>query len=283
VTDDATAQRIKEQQTKHWNSVAEGWSSWLTWTEREFAPLTDWFVERAGWAPGARVLDVACGAGYPALAAAARVRPGGSVVASDIAPEMMAVTSSAAAAAGLDNIECRTMDAEALAIDDASIDAVTNAYGLMFCPDPRRAIGEAHRVLKPGGRIAVVTWDELSRSSFFHVILPVGAKHLSLAPPAPGAPEPFRFAVPGEVELLLRDAGFVDVRVESRPMWLAFESVAQYCQIFTDVAWKARIAALSEPQLTAFRDDVADAVQPHVAGSELRLVATSLCASGRKI
>jgi SAM-dependent methyltransferase len=284
VTDAATAQRIKEQQTKHWNTVAEGWSAWLTWTERQFAPLTDWFVERAGWAPGARVLDVACGAGYPALAAARRVRPGGSVVASDIAPEMIAVTSSAAAAAGLDNVECRTMDAEALAIDDASIDAVTNAYGLMFCPDPSRAIREAHRVLKPGGRIAVVTWDELSRSPFFNVILPVGAKHLSLAPPAaPGAPGPFRFSLPGEMELLLRDAGFVDLQVESRPMSLAFESVAQYCQIFTDVAWKARIAALSPPQLKAFLDDVADAVQPHMAGSEVRLVATSLCASGRKV
>jgi enediyne biosynthesis protein CalE5 len=159
---------------------------------------------------------------------------------------------------------------------------VTNAYGLMFCPDPGRAISEAHRVLKPGGRIAVVTWDELCRNPFFNVILPVGAKHLSLAPPAPGAPGPFRFSVPGELELLLRDAGFVDVRVESRPMSLAFESVAQYCQIFTDVAWKARIAALAEPQLQAFRDDVTRAVQPHMAGGELRLVATSLCASGRR-
>jgi SAM-dependent methyltransferase len=283
VTDAAAAQRIKEQQTKHWNSVAAGWAAWLAWTEREFAPLTDWFVERAGWAPGARVLDVACGAGYPALAAAAVVGPGGTVVASDISPDMIAVTAAAAMAAGLENIECRTMDAEQLAIDDASVDAVTNAYGLMFCPDPVRAIREAHRALKAGGCIAIATWDELSKSPFFNVIFAVGAKHLSLSPPAPGVPGPFRFSVPGEMESLLQNAGFVDVRVESRPMSLAFESAAQYCQIFMDVAWKARIAALAEPQLKAFRDDVARAVQPHMAGGELRLVATSLCASGRKI
>lgn len=283
MTDTTTARQFKEQQTRHWNAVAGGWAAWLAWTEREFSPLTNWFVERAGWAPGVRVLDVACGAGYPALAAAAIVGPGGTVVASDISPDMVAVTSAAAAAAGLENIECRTMDAEQLAIDDASVDAVTNAYGLMFCPDPGRAIREAHRVLKAGGRIAIVTWDELSKSPFFNVIFPVGAKHLSLTPPAAGGPGPFRFSAPGEVESLLREAGFVDVRVESRPMSLAFESVAQYCQIFMDVAWKTRIDALAEPQLKAFRDDVACAVRPHMSGSALRLVATSLCASGRKI
>ena len=283
MTDTPAVQQFKEQQTRHWNSVAGGWAAWLAWTEREFAPLTEWFAERAGWAPGARILDVASGSGYPALAAAARVRPGGTVVASDISPDMLAVTSAAAAAAGLENLEYRTMDAEALTIDDASVDAVTNAYGLMFCPDPGRAIREAHRVLKPGGRIALVAWDQLSKSPFFNVIFPVGGKHLSLTPSAPGVPGPFRFSTPGELESLLRDAGFVDVRVESRPISLAFESAAHYGRIFMDVAWKARIDALAEPQLEAFRDDVAAAVQPQMAGGALRLVATSLCASGRTI
>jgi len=282
VTDAAIAQSFKDQQTKHWNAVAGGWAAWLAWTEREFAPLTAWFAERAGWTPGARVLDVACGAGYPALAAAARVRPGGTVVASDISPDMVAATSAAAAAAGLDNIECRTMDAEQLAIEDASVDAVTSAYGLMFCPDPGRAIRDACRVLTSGGRIAIVTWDELAKSSFFNVIFPVGAKHLSLAPPPPGASGPFRFSAPGELESLLRDAGFVDVRVESRSMPVTFESVAHYSQIFMDVAWKTRIAALAPPQLQAFRNDVARAVEPYVSDGAVRLVATSLCASGRK-
>ena len=53
---------------------------------------------------------------------------------------------------GLDNIQFVEMDAEQLTFDDASFDAVTNAYGLMFCPDLPRAIGEARRVLRPGGR-----------------------------------------------------------------------------------------------------------------------------------
>ena len=52
---------------------------------------------------------------------------------------------------GLDNIEFLEMDAEELTFQDASFDAVTNAYGLMFCPDLPRALSEARRVLKPGG------------------------------------------------------------------------------------------------------------------------------------
>ena len=162
---------VKDRQRKHWNAVAGGWAAWFDWTNRNFRPVADWFRDVADWKPGARILDVGCGSGFPALAAAASVRPGGSVVATDISPEMLAVASSRANADGLDNIEFVEMDAEQLKFDDAEFDAVTNAYGLMFCPDVPRAFREAHRVLRPGGRFALVTWDDPSQSPFFSVML----------------------------------------------------------------------------------------------------------------
>ena len=282
MTDTVAVQRIKEQQTRHWNAVAGGWAAWLAWTERSFLSVTECVADRAGWAPGVRVLDLACGAGYPALAAAVRVSPGGKVIASDLAPEMTEVAAAAAAAAGITNIEFRTMDAEQLEIEDASVDSVTNVYGLMFCPDPLRAVREAHRVLRPGGRIAIVTWDERSKSSFFSVITPVAAKHLSLAEPAPGVPGPFRFSSPAELDSMMRTVGFEDVRVESRSMPLELDSADQYCQMFGDVAWKSRIDALDAARLRAFRDDVRRAVDPFVENGRVRLTAASLCTSGRK-
>jgi ubiquinone/menaquinone biosynthesis C-methylase UbiE len=275
---------VKDQQKKHWNAVADGWAAWFDWTEQNFSAVTDWFRDAADWKPGGRILDVGCGSGFPALAAAASIRPGGSVVATDISPEMLAVASSRANADGLDNIEFVEMDAEQLKFDDAEFDAVTNAYGLMFCPDVPRAFREAHRVLRPGGRFALVTWDDPSQSPFFSVITPVAVPFLSLQPPDLAAPGPFRLSSPSQLELLLSEAGFSDVRVESVAMTLELASAAEYLQIFSDVAWKARVASLSDPDLARFREAVAEAARPYVdeVSGRLRLVATSLCASGRR-
>ena len=275
---------IKDQQKKHWNAVADGWAAWFDWTEQNFSAVTDWFRDAADWKPGVRILDVGCGSGFPALAAAASIRPGGSVVATDISPAMVAVASSRANADGLDNIEFVEMDAEQLKFDDAEFDAVTNAYGLMFCPDLPRAFREANRVLRPGGRFALVTWGDPSKSPFFSVITPVAVPFLSLQPPDPAAPGPFRLSSPSQLELLLREAGFSDVRVESVAMTLELASAAEYLQIFRDVAWKARVASLSDADVARFREAVAEAARPYVdeVSGRLRLVATSLCASGRR-
>ena len=273
---------VKEQQKKHWNAVAGGWGMWLDWTSRNFQPIADWLGNAAHWQPGARVLDVACGSGFPALAAAAAVRPGGTVVATDISPEMLAVAASRAKRDALDNIEFVEMDAEHLRFSDGEFDAVTNAYGLMFSPDLPRAIAEARRVLRSGGRFSAVTWDEPSQNPFFSVITPVAAPFLSIQPPAAGAPGPFRLSSATQLESLLREAGFSDIRVDRVPMTLELASADEYLQVFSDVAWKAKVAALSDRDLARLREAIAEAVQPHIVGGRVHLVASSLCAAGSR-
>jgi SAM-dependent methyltransferase len=278
---DASTVIVKERQKKHWDVAASGWAAWLDWIERNWKPLTIWFRETAQWQAGARLLDIACGVGYPALAAAADV-PGGTVTATDLSPRMVAFAAERAKARGLDNVEFIEMDAEALRFANRSFDAVTNAYGLMFCPDPAVALAEVHRVLKPGGRVALVTWGELASSPWFNVIVPVAAAHLSLPPVDPADPGPFRLASIGKLESLLRGAGFSSVRAENFPMTFECESVDQYCQIFSDLAWKARLGALSDEALGRYRDAVAGNASPFMEGGRLRLIATSVCASGVK-
>jgi SAM-dependent methyltransferase len=273
---------VKEAQLKHWDAVADGWAAWRDWTERNFQPLTGWFREAAGWRPGARALDVAGGPGYPALAAARLVRPGGRVIATDLSPAMVDATAQGAAAAGLDNVTCRVMDAEQLALDDEAVDAVTNAYGLMFCPEPPRALREAYRVLAPGGRVAVATWAEPSASPFFTIITGIAAPRLGLQPPDADAPGPFRLSSPDALASTLRDAGFAGVRVSRLPMTFELASADEYVQVFADVAWKARVDALTPADRTGFREAVADAVRPHVIDGRLRLGTSTLCASGEK-
>jgi hypothetical protein len=100
--------------------------------------------------------------------------------------------------------------------------------------------------------------------------------------PVAGAPGPFNLSEAPVLESMLRASGFSDVRVESRSATFELASVAEYLQIFSDVAWKHRIAALAESERRRLEEALTRAVQPFVQERGLRLPATSLCASGLK-
>jgi SAM-dependent methyltransferase len=112
--------------------------------------------DAARLAQGQRVLDVACGTGVVARAAAGRVGPQGHVTGSDISEIMLAV-----ARRTNPTIEWRQCPAEQLAFGDRTFDAVTCQFGLMFFTDRAQAVQEMARVLRPGGRLAVAVWDSL--------------------------------------------------------------------------------------------------------------------------
>ncbi len=135
----------KATMKSQWDAVAPGWDRWFEWYERNFAPSIAFCCDATQLQPGSFVLDVACGTGQPAVAAARRVRPGGRVIATDISPEMLDVARRRAAQAGLANLEFREMDGEHLDFPDETFDAVTCAYALMFYPDvdPRDRRGAA--------------------------------------------------------------------------------------------------------------------------------------------
>ncbi|HSI04941.1 MAG: class I SAM-dependent methyltransferase [Myxococcota bacterium] len=101
-----------------------------------------------------RVLDVGCGTGVVALAAA---RTGARITGLDLTPELIAHAKQNAAIAGAE-AEWLVGDAEALPFEDGSFDAVVSQFGHMFAPRPDVALKEMLRVLKPGGTIAFATW-----------------------------------------------------------------------------------------------------------------------------
>src|SRR5205823_13488946 len=124
----------------------------------------------AGVGPGARVLDVAPGAGGQTLAAARRVGPDGQVLATDISPAILEYAAAAAREAGLANVETRELDGESLAsVEDESIDAVISRLGLIYFPDQQGALAEMRRALRPGGRVAAVAWSTPANARFFPV------------------------------------------------------------------------------------------------------------------
>ena len=133
-------------------------------------------LELATLAPGERVLDVACGTGLVTFAAAQAIGPEGRALGVDISGHMIGGARRRAQERKAANVNFLRMDAEALELPDASFDVVLCALGLMYVPDPERALREMRRVLRPGGRIVVAVWGERSRCGWSPVFPIVDAE-----------------------------------------------------------------------------------------------------------
>lgn len=157
--------------------------------------------------PGQRVLDVACGTGVVAREAVRRVGPKGQVVGLDNNPGMLAVARRSAP-----GVEFRPGDASSLPFPDGHFDAVTCSFGLMYFPDQAKALGEACRVLKPGGRFAATVWDVLEHQKVESALVAVLAKRFGEAA-ASEFRHPMSMGDPVKLKALLAKAGMPDATI----------------------------------------------------------------------
>ena len=103
--------------------------------------------------PGDAVLDIGCGAGVDSLVAAQLVGPGGRVVGIDVTSAMLEQARAHLARLGWPQVSFQVADAEALPFPDNDFDAVISNGVFNLTLDKAKALQEAHRVLKPGGRL----------------------------------------------------------------------------------------------------------------------------------
>jgi SAM-dependent methyltransferase len=195
---------------------AARWDAHVAAYEAVFEGLTDAFAARALDAleplAGAALLDLAAGAGGAALQAAAR---GARVMALDAAPAMVARIRQRARAAGIDTITVDCADGTApLPIPDASVDAALSCFGVVLFPDPAPAIAELARVLRPGGRLAVVTWTEPDRYELAVRLRAAVVACRGAPPPMGELPAQLRYTDPAALAALVKDGGFGTVRIE---------------------------------------------------------------------
>jgi SAM-dependent methyltransferase len=209
VTFDAAA--YKATTREQWQAAADAWDRWGSTLESWLGPATAVMLDLARVGEGARVLDVAAGTGGQTIAAARRVGSAGRVLATDVAPAILALAERNAQAAGLTNVAIREMDGEDLAVDPGVYDAVISRVGLIYFPDRARALSGMRRALRSGGRLAAIVYSTPDANRFFSTPVAVIRQRAGLAPPPPGAPGPFCLGAPGAAEEALIGAGFTDV------------------------------------------------------------------------
>src|SRR5436190_2151035 len=168
-----------------------------------------------------RVLDVACGSGNAAIAAARRFAE---VVGVDYVPALLAHARERAAAEGLE-AEFVEGDAQALPFDDGSFDVVISTFGAMFAPDQEKTASELLRVCRSGGKIGMANWPP--RGVVGGTVFKITAEH---APPPPGIQPPVLWGTEERLRELFGDGvseltvnqAFWNFRYESPEAWLEF-------------------------------------------------------------
>ena len=179
-----------------WSSSAPFWEKHREIIRQMFAPVAQALITEGQIGSGHAVLDIATGPGEPALTLAAVVGPQGKVFGIDPIPEMVAAARRAADHIGFRNTQFSVAFADHLPFPADTFDAVVSRFGVMFFPSPVDAVREM-----------LAVWD-FAEHNPFHASLQQVIDHYVDSPPlAPDAPDAFRFARPGKLRDVLREAG----------------------------------------------------------------------------
>jgi ubiquinone/menaquinone biosynthesis C-methylase UbiE len=217
-----------EQATEWDGADGEYWATYHREYERLLGVFDTILVEAGDVGTDDRVLDVGCGTGATTRALAARAVHG-SVLGLDLSGAMLSVAREAARREGLSNVEFVQGDAQVYPFDASSFDVVVSRMGCMFFGDPAQAFANVRRALRPGGRIALIVWQEVAANQWITAIdtaLGEASSEDDADAPTDYAPGPFSLADPALCASLLEGAGFDDVSVEALRIPLAFGTVA---------------------------------------------------------
>lgn len=278
------ASEIRRTNNAVWNTMATGWDERHAYLEQTARPVTEAMLDEISPRPGETILDLAAGTGLVGLAATERVRPGGHVIIGDFAESMVDVARRYAAEMGVENVDCRVLDAEQLDLDDESVDAVLCRWGYMLMPDPAAALSETHRVLRPGGRLCCAVFAGPDDNPW--AALPMRALlELDLVePPPPGAPGILALADHERLRQLLTGAGFGDVRLTTMPFSFRLEDIDDYWDFLRGSAGAIALVLerLGDEDRTAARLRLEDVVEPFSTDDGILLPATAVIASAAR-
>ncbi|MGH2992935.1 MAG: class I SAM-dependent methyltransferase [Solirubrobacterales bacterium] len=230
---------MAEQESVDLDAVKQGQQQ--MWSQGDFAVIAttmqiigENLCETVGVLPGERVLDVACGSGNTAIAAARRFAD---VTGVDYVPALLDRARERAAAERLE-IEFVEGDAEALPVDEGTFDCVLSTFGAMFAPDQERAAGELLRVCGPGGRIGMANWTP---GGFVGQMFKTTMSHVAPDGPPPGVKPPPLWGTEERLRELFGDE-VTDLVVERRECVFRFHSPEHWLELFRTYFGPTKVA-----------------------------------------
>jgi SAM-dependent methyltransferase len=273
MTNASSGPTFKQQELAGWDAKANAYDDYAgKITTQIVEPLLDAAAVKAK----TTLLDVACGPGYLAGAAAQR---GANAVGVDFAPSMVRE-----AKKNFPHAEFHQGDAEALRFESVSFDAVVCGFGVGHLPEPDKALSEAFRVLRPRGRYAFSWWCTSDKHEFFALVMEAVKAHGNLEVPLPPAPPMFRFSDPMECKRALSTIGFVDVQVHEHALVYEFQSPEQVLDlIYKSSVRTAMVLELqSKEALARINEAILTGAQAYKRKESFRIGWPAIVVSGTK-
>lgn len=251
-----------ERVRQDWESQARSWYEQRESLLADSRPIHEWLVQHLDPSDGDRVLEIAAGPGDTGFLAATRLGKG-RLVSTDLAPGMVDAARKRGAELGIQNVDYRVLDAQAMDLQDASFDGIICRWGFMLMPDPAAALRECKRVLVPGGRLVFAVFTAPDENPFASIPARVLTEAGYLPRPTSGwQPGILALGDRSRLQSLLDDVGFASTHIEGVDMTWTFASTDEYWSFLVELT---ALGPLVRSLPAATRDAVRGAIDARLA------------------
>ncbi len=227
---------------------------------------------------GENVLDISCGTGLVTFPIAEAVQSSGKVVGIDLSEGMIDKAAEEAEKKGFPNISFRHMDAEELDLPDDSFDVAINSLGLMYYPNPDKAIQEMYRVVKPGGRATALVWGRRNVCGWAE-IFPIVDRRVK----TDVCPLFFQLGTGNSLQQTFEMAGFQEVKTDRFEVPLNYETDEEaIVGAFLGGAVALAYRKFDDKTKEEVHAEYIESIQPYRNGSSYQIPGEFVIATGRK-
>jgi SAM-dependent methyltransferase len=242
-------------QLSAWNgSLGDFWTRRARRIDDGVAEYHGQLLDAAAIQPEDTVLDIGCGSGQTTRDAA-RLAHAGSALGIDLSESQLGLARRLAADERVSNVSFEHADAQVHPFPEAGFDVALSRHGVMFFGDPHAAFANIARAVRPGGRLALLTWQPRERNEWLRTFVGIlTAEKPPPPPPPPGTPSPLSLSDPDHVHALLSSAGFGEVRVRGLTERMYFGADTDDAYRFVSAQHAGMVAGLDQDARTRTLD-----------------------------